>query len=133
MVHRPRRAVWDKENSHSRIPSLPVASRRSTASPLGSCTRQKTVSRQKGRLPFLPPPPDTHQQAGFHSALVRKLVQPEGHDSDFDGVARLVAAPIRLDEAGDVPGAEGEGGAVGENQAVPSVAPHRQVKQGILG
>lgn len=59
-----------------------------------------------------------------------KAIQPEGHGSDFDCVARLVAAPVRLNEAGDVPGAEGEGGAVGENQAVPSVAPHRQVEQG---
>lgn len=61
-----------------------------------------------------------------------KVIQPEGHDSDFDSVARLVAGPVRLNEAGDVPGAEGEGGAVGENQAVPSVAPHRQVDQDAL-
>lgn len=60
------------------------------------------------------------------------LIPPEGCDSDFDGVARLVARPVRLDKAGDVPGAEGKGGAVGENQAVPFVAPYCQVQQGAL-
>lgn len=75
---------------------------------------------------------DTHQHTDFHSAFVWKVIQPEGHHSDSDGVARLVAGPVRLNEAGDVPGAEGEGGAVGENQAVPYVAPHRQVEQGTL-
>lgn len=75
---------------------------------------------------------DTHQHAGFHSAFVWEVIPPEGHHSDFDGIARLVAAPVRLNEAGAVPGAEGEGGAAAENQAVPSVAPHRQVEQGTL-
>lgn len=75
---------------------------------------------------------DTHQHAGFHAAFVWKLIPPEGHDSDSDSVARLVAGPVRLNEAGDVPGAEGEGGGVGENQAVPSVAPHRQPERAAL-
>lgn len=60
------------------------------------------------------------------------VIPPEGRDSDFDGVTRLVACAVHLNEAGDVPGAEGKGGAVGENQAVPSVASHRQVEQGAL-
>lgn len=60
------------------------------------------------------------------------VIPPEGRDSDFDGVARLVVHPVRLNEAGHIPGAEGKGGAVGENQAVPSVAPHRQVEQDAL-
>lgn len=74
---------------------------------------------------------DTHQYGEIHAALVWTVIPPEGCHSDFDGVARLVARPVRLDKTGDVPGAEGKGGAVGENQAIPFVAPHRQVEQGL--
>lgn len=43
IVHCPRRAVWDKENSCKTMPRFPVDSHQSTIFPLGSCMRQRQI------------------------------------------------------------------------------------------
>lgn len=76
---------------------------------------------------------DTHLYGDIHSAFVWVVVQLDTHDSEFDGITWSVAWPVRLNEGGDIPGAEAECGGVCENETVPPVAPHCQVEEGILG
>lgn len=60
------------------------------------------------------------------------VIQLDRHYSEFDGITWSVAWPVRLNEGGDIPGAEAEGSGVGEKETVSPVAPHSQVKEGIL-
>lgn len=55
------------------------------------------------------------------------VVQLHRHNSDFDGIGRLVAQKVSLNEGGNIPEAEPEAGGVGEDEIAPLVAPHRQV------
>ena len=133
-AHCPRGGAWDKMNSRNTIPRFPVDSQLSTMFPLGSWVWQKNVT------PAFPPPPhntqpqicsapppivQTYLYGDVHPAFVWVVMRLNGHNSDFDGVARLVAWSVSLDEGGDVP--EGEGGGVGENEIGPLVAAHPQV------
>lgn len=76
---------------------------------------------------------ETHQDRDVHSAFVRRVVRLDGHDPDPDGVLGSVARPVGLDEGGDAPEVEVDGGGVGENELVPLVAAHRQGYWGIRG
>lgn len=74
----------------------------------------------------------THQYGDIHPAFVWKVIHSQRHNSEFDSITGWVAGLVGLNEAGDISGAEVKGGSVGEKQTVPSVAPHRQVEEGIL-
>lgn len=144
IAHCPRGAVCNVLNSCNTIPRFPLDSHLSTTFPLGSCVWQKEWQSK------FPPPnntryrnlfsssgfvrwPDTYLHPDIHSAFVRTVIQLQWHRSDFDGVTWPVSWPVGLDEGGDVPGAEVEGGGVCEKQAVSPVAPHSQVEEGTLG
>lgn len=60
------------------------------------------------------------------------VIQLDGHSSDFDSIAWLVARSVGLDEGWDILEAEAEGGDVGEYDTAIPVASHCQVEEGIL-
>ena len=76
---------------------------------------------------------ETYLYSGIHCALVRTVIQLDWDNPDSDDVPWLVAWFVHLDKDGDILQVEAEGGGVGENDPVPPVASHGQVKEGIVG